>query len=103
MLVFLPTGPRYHSISPYATVPIKPESGDMNVCTAVVLVLVSDAAPWIQSLITTSTPRPPASLLAATATALKKFSGPSAERAVEGRIAAVRTTGLRDFTTRLRK
>ena len=75
----------------------------MNVCTAVVLVLVSEDAPWIQSLTTTSTPRPAASLSAATATALKKLSGPSADSAVEGRIAAVSTTGLRDFTTRLRK
>ena len=46
---------------------------------------------------------PAASLFAATATALKKFSGPSAESAVAGRIAAVRTTGLRVLTTRLRK
>ena len=68
--VFLPTGPRYHSASPYATVPIRPRRGDMNVCTAVVLVFVSDDAPWIQSLTTTSTPRPAASLFAATATAL---------------------------------
>ena len=30
----------------------------MNVCTAVVLVLVSECAAWIQSFITTSTPRP---------------------------------------------
>jgi hypothetical protein len=51
-------------------VPINPRSGDMNVCTAVVLVLVSDDAPWIQSLMTTRTPRPTASWLAATATAL---------------------------------
>ena len=50
--------------------PISPRSGDRNVCTAVVLVLVSEDAPWIQSLITTSTPRPAASLFAATATAL---------------------------------
>ncbi len=75
----------------------------MNVCTAVVLVLVSEDAPWIQSLTTTSTPRPDASLFAATATALKKLSGPSADNAVDGRIAAVNTTGFLDFTTRLRK
>ena len=83
--------------------PTSPRSGDRNVCTAVVLVLVSDEAPWIQSLTTTSTPRPAASLLAATATALKKLSGPSAESAVDGRIAAVSTTGFFDLTTRFRK
>ena len=83
--------------------PTRPRSGERNVCTAVVLVLVSEDAPWIQSLTTTSTPRPAASLLAATATALKKLSGPSAESAVEGRIAAVRTTGFFDLTTRFRK
>src|SRR5688572_11349744 len=100
--VFLPTGPRYHSTSPYATVPIRPETGERNVCTAVVLVLVSEEAPWIQSLTTTSTPRPAASLFAATATALKKLSGPSAERAVDGRIDAVITTGFLDLITRFR-
>src|SRR4029450_12679198 len=92
--VWGPTGPRLNATWPYATVPISPDNGDMNVCTAVVLVLVSDAAPWIQSLITTSTPFPAASLLAATATALKKFNGPSAESAGAGRIAAVGTTGF---------
>src|SRR5262245_22572879 len=102
-VVFRPIGPRLNSISPYATVPISPDSGDMNVCTAVVLVFVSDAAPWIQSLMTTSTPRPADSLLAATATALKKFNGPSADSAVAGRIAAVRTTGFADLTTSVRK
>ena len=75
----------------------------MNVCTAVVLVFVSDEAPWIQSLMTTSTPRPTASWLAATATALKKLSGPSADSAVDGRIDAVSTTGFFDLTTRFRK
>ena len=50
--------------------PTRPRSGERNVCTAVVLVLVSEDAPWIQSLMTTSTPRPAASLFAATATAL---------------------------------
>jgi hypothetical protein len=80
-----------------------PESGDRNVCTAVVLVLVSDDAPWIQSFTTTITPRSREVLLAATATALKKLSGPSAESAVEGRIEAVRTTGFGDLTTRFRK
>src|SRR5262245_58162810 len=103
LVVCLPTGPRYHSIVPYATVPMSPRTGERKVWTAVVLVLVSDDAPWIQSLMTTSTPRPAASLLAATATALKKLSGPSAERAVEGRMAAVITTGFFDFTTRFRK
>ena len=47
-----------------------PRSGERNVCTAVVLVLVSEDAPWIQSLTTTITPRPAESLRAATATAL---------------------------------
>ena len=50
--------------------PTSPDSGDRNVCTAVVLVLVSEDAPWIQSFITTSTPRPSAFGFAATATAL---------------------------------
>ena len=83
--------------------PTRPRSGERKVWTAVVLVLVSEDAPWIQSLTTTSTPRPAASLFAATATALKKLSGPSAESAVEGRMAAVRTTGFFDLTTRFRK
>src|SRR6187402_873092 len=77
--------------------------GERNVWTAVVLLLVSEEPPWIQSLTTTRTPRPAASLLAATATALKKLSGPSADSAVEGRIAAVSTTGFLVLTTRLRK
>jgi hypothetical protein len=42
-----PTGAR-QKVSPYATVPISPDSGDRNDCTGVVLVLVSDDAPWIQ-------------------------------------------------------
>src|SRR4026209_2837735 len=84
-------------------VPMRPRTGERNVCTAVVLVLVSDEAPWIQSLTTTSTPRPAASLFAATATALKKLSGPSAESAVDGRIDAVNTTGFLDLITRFRK
>ncbi len=50
--------------------PTSPRCGERKVCTAVVRVLVSDEAPWIQSLITTSTPRPAASGSAATATAL---------------------------------
>src|SRR5262245_22917979 len=101
--VFRAAGPRKNSTLPYATVPIRPDSGERNVCTAVVLVLVRERASWIQSFTTTSTPRPAASLLAATATALKKLSGPSAESAVDGRMAAVMTTGLDDFTTRFRK
>ena len=43
--VFLPIGPRFQSISPYATVPTRPVTGERNVCTAVVLVFVSDDAP----------------------------------------------------------
>jgi len=82
---------------------MRPRRGDRKVWTAVVLALVSDEAPWIQSLTTTSTPRPAASLLAATATALKKFRGPSAERAVEGRMDAVKTTGFFDLITRFKK
>ena len=42
----------------------------MNVWTAVVLVFVSECAAWIQSFITTSTPRPFASGSAATPIAL---------------------------------
>ncbi len=50
--------------------PTRPRSGDMKVCTAVVLVLVSECAPWIQSFISTSTPRPRALGSTATPTAL---------------------------------
>jgi len=49
---------------------MSPERGDRNVWTAVVLVFVSDEAPWIQSLTATITPRPLAFGLAATPTAL---------------------------------
>ncbi len=42
-------------------------------------------------------------MFAATATALKKFSGPSAESAVAGRIEPVRTIGLAVLATRFRK
>ena len=41
--------------------------------------------------------------LAATVTASRRFRGPSAEIAVEGRIAATTTTGLSLLSTRLRK
>jgi len=49
----------------------------MKVCTAVVLVLVSECAPLIQSFMTTNTPRPLELESAATATALNRFNGPS--------------------------
>ena len=37
--------------------PTKPRTGDRNVWTAVVLVFVSECAAWIQSFMTTMTPR----------------------------------------------
>jgi len=57
----------------------------------------------ISSFIVTSTPLPRASLLAATLTALYRFSMPSADIAVPGRIEPTRTIGLSVRTTRLRK
>ena len=75
----------------------------MKVWTSVVLVLVSEWAAWIQSFITTSTPRPRARGSIATPTALYKLIGPSALTAVDGRIDPTITTGLSVFTVRLRK
>ena len=51
----------------------------------------------------TKTPLPMDSFAPATTTALYKFNGPSALRAVEGRMAPTSTTGLLLFTTRFKK
>ena len=75
----------------------------MKVWMAVVLVLVSECAPCIQSFIMTRTPRPLALGSPATPTALYRFNGPSALTAVEGRIEPTSTTGFALLTIRLRK
>ena len=58
------------AILPVCTRPTGPRFGLLNVSTLVVSVLVTLRAAWISSLSTTSTPRPLAPGLAATATAL---------------------------------
>ena len=80
-----------------------PSSGVRNASSVEVLTLVTSRAAWIWSFIDTSTPLPTASGLAASSTALYRLIGPSAEIAVDGRIAPTSTTGLRLLTTRLRK
>jgi hypothetical protein len=80
-----------------------PSSGDLKVSVVTVLVLVTSRAALIWSFITTSTPLPTASALPAVSTALYRLIGPSAEIAVDGRIAPTTTTGLLLLTTRFRK
>ena len=65
--------------------------------------LVTSRAAKIPSFIRIITPLPFALSEAASATALYKFSGPSAESAEGGRIEATSTMGLSVLTTRLRK
>ena len=76
---------------------------DLNVSTDEVFVFVTSLAALISSFSTTKTPLPMLSLLAATLTALYKFSGPSALIDVALLIAPTKTTGLSDLTTKFKK
>ncbi|MNT86046.1 hypothetical protein D3C72_2262910 [compost metagenome] len=67
------------------------------------LTLLTSRALWIWSPMATSTPLLAADGSAASSTALYKLIGPSADRAVDGRMAPTSTTGLRLLTTRFRK
>jgi hypothetical protein len=58
---------------------------------------------WIASFNVTSTPMPAAAGLAASATALNRFIGPSAESAEAGRIEPVITTGFAVRAVSVRK
>src|SRR5436190_24079315 len=80
-----------HPILPVFTNPTGPRLSERNVSTLVVSVLVTLRARWMESLRTTRTPRPADLGLAATATALYRFAGPSAPTAVAGRIDPVNT------------
>src|SRR5262249_56474024 len=102
-VVWTQVGVRYQVTLPNKTAPTNPASPELNVSTSVVCLLITSWAESTSSSIDTSTPRPLAVGSAATETALKIFSGPSALIAVEGRIEPVKTTGLSLFTTRLRK
>ncbi len=65
--------------------------------------LFASRALWIWSFMVISTPLPLASLEAATLTALSRFSAPSADRAVPGRMEPTTAIGLSVCTVRLRK
>ena len=71
-----------------------PELGDWKVPTSCVSVLSTLCASNIFPFIATNTPLPLESGDAATTTALYRFNGPSALKAVDARIEPTSTTGL---------
>lgn len=78
--------------------PRLPCSYALKVSIVFALVLVAKRAETMRSFRTTSAPRSLDSLSAATVTPCKRFMGPSAEIAVEGRIEPTNTIGLPQFT-----
>lgn len=76
-----------HSMCVPAIMPSMPRSGPLKVATLVGWVFVASRAETITSLSAMSTPRPAAFGSDAMRTALRRLRGPSAERAVAGRIA----------------
>ncbi|MNY44142.1 hypothetical protein D3C86_1791450 [compost metagenome] len=75
----------------------------LNASVLMLIILLTSRPDWISSFMVTSTPLPRASLLLATATALYRFSMPSADIAVPGRMEPTTMIGFSVFSTRFRK
>ena len=92
------SGRRWKCAAPPCMRPSRPNSGESNASGLEVRIFVASRAAWIASFIATSAPMPTAAELAASATALYRFIGPSAESALAGRIAPVSTIGFSERT-----
>ena len=108
MMTFAQQKPNIHILATGGTIAGTGTSATATNYTAgqVAIGTLLDAVPELKNIANVTgeqTPFPLDSFAPATTTALYKLRGPSALRAVDGRMAPTKTTGLSLFTVRLRK